>query len=63
MTSYFYIMCFGYLVHALMDSNIASRLSILMGPICMVNFKETCWSQWKPTLMLGHVKLVRTYVM
>ena len=36
MTPYFCIMCFGLSVHALMDSNIASRLLVLIGPICMV---------------------------
>ena len=50
MTPYFHIMCFGLSAHALMDSNIASRLSVLMGPICMVNIRESCWLQWQSTL-------------
>ena len=33
MTPHFCIMYFGLSVHALMDSNIASQLSILLGPI------------------------------
>ena len=45
MTPDFCITCFGLSVHALMNSNIASRLSVLMGPIYRVNIKESCWLQ------------------
>ena len=45
-----FALCFGLSRHTLMDSNIASRLSVLMRPIYMVNIKENCWSQWQPTL-------------
>ena len=41
---------FGLSVHAYQDSNTASQLSVLMGPIYMVNIRESCWSQWQPTL-------------
>ena len=38
----FCIMCFDLSLHALMESNIASQLSILIGLIYMVNIKESC---------------------
>ena len=50
MTPYCCIMCFGLSVHAYQDSNTASRLSVLMGPICIGNIRESYWSQWQLTL-------------
>ena len=41
-TRFLHYICFGLSVHVLMDSNITSQLSELMGPICMVNIKESC---------------------
>ena len=41
-TRFLHYICFGLSVYALMDSNITSRLSKLIGPICMVNIKESC---------------------